>query len=77
VLREIAHLKSLDHPNVLKIEHAEVVNEKASLVYGYNEYNLKEFLKMHQRPPLTLKPTQEKPPFIGLDSLKMLMFQLL
>ena len=45
VLREISHLKAVDHPNIVKIEHAEVKSEFASLVYAYHEFNLLEFMR--------------------------------
>jgi len=50
VLREISHLKSMNHPNIVKISHAEVKNELAQLVYEFHDYNLKEYLKKYQKP---------------------------
>ena len=47
VLREISHLKSIDHPNIGKIKVAEVKNELAQIVYEYQDFNVKEFIKKH------------------------------
>jgi len=45
VLREISHLKCMDHPNIVKIEHAEVQNALAQMVYHHYDFNLKEYMK--------------------------------
>jgi len=35
ILREISHLKSIDHPNIGKVRQAEVKNELAQIVYEF------------------------------------------
>jgi cyclin-dependent kinase 2 len=45
VLREISHLKTLDHQNIGKIRHAEVKNELAQIVYEFHDSNLKEYVR--------------------------------
>jgi len=45
VLREIAHLKSIDHRNIGKVKHVDVHKELCSIVYEYHDSNIKEFLK--------------------------------
>ncbi len=45
ILREISHLKSMNHLNIARINHAEVKEQIAQLVYEHHEYNLKEYLK--------------------------------
>jgi hypothetical protein len=49
VLREISHLKALQHQNIGAIKHAEVKDHLALLVYEYHEQNLKEFVRKCSR----------------------------
>ena len=35
----------MDHPNIVKIEHAEVHNALAQMVYHHYDFNLKEYMK--------------------------------
>ncbi|CDW85295.1 protein kinase domain containing protein [Stylonychia lemnae] len=51
VLREISHLKTLDHQNIGKIRHAEVKNELAQIVYEYHDNNLKEYVRKNSQLP--------------------------
>lgn len=56
VLREISHLKSMSHPNIVKLKHAEVRNELTQIVYEYHDYNLKEYIRKNSQTliPLTI-----------------------
>ena len=60
VLREIAHLKALDHRNVGRILRSEVRGSLAVVVYEYHHSNLKDYFKKHCLPLASAKP---KPSF--------------
>jgi serine/threonine protein kinase len=77
VLREIAHLKSVDHPNIVKVEHAEVKSEVATIVYKFHDYNLKEFIRKYAKsnPLQAAKIKGEKSSsYLSLDYIKSIMF---
>ena len=55
VLREISNLKTVNHPNIVKIKHAEVKNELAQIVYEFNEHNLKDYMKKVHKESMLLQ----------------------
>lgn len=79
VLREISHLKALDHPNIVKIQHAEVRSELAQIVYEFNEFNLKEYMRKISKPILPIsafsKSKLERPLLtMPIENLKMILY---
>lgn len=54
VLREVSHLKSINHQNIGKIRHAEVKSELVQIVYEYQEYNLKDYIKRNSQHNLSI-----------------------
>ncbi len=51
-MREIAILKELDHPNIVKLNNVIYIpqEKKLHLVFEYVEYDMKKFMKSHKDP---------------------------
>ena len=49
VLRELSHLQSLRHPNIVKIEFVEVWQKVVQIVYENCDLNLKEFKEFYKQ----------------------------
>jgi serine/threonine protein kinase len=83
ILREISHLKSIEHPNIVKLKHAEVTNELTQIVYEYYDHNLKEYMRKYSKPTLPAmssgKGGKLERPIHSLapDTIKNLMYQIL
>ena len=45
VLREISHLRSVEHPNVINLRQAEIRENLVQLCFEHHEYNLKEYIR--------------------------------
>ena len=50
VLRELSHLRTVDHPNIAQVYEAEVKGEIVHLSFEYCDMNLKEYIKKHCEP---------------------------
>ena len=50
VLRELSHLRTLDHPNIARVIDAEVQERIVHLSFEYCEMNLKEYIKKYCEP---------------------------
>ncbi len=47
VLREISHLRSITHPNIVRLRKAEIRDNLVQLCFEHHEYNLKEYIRKY------------------------------
>jgi len=84
ILREISYLTNLNHINITQIQEVEVDKEHIQICQEFQEYNLKEYMKLHiqnSSKESTMKSfvmNQPQPTYkIPLKNIKIIAYQLL